>query len=161
MPKAVAPNRPARDPARMLEAEVERARRSDAFAQLGLHWTDPPSLVDKALATMRSKYGPAGAAAKTSAELAAERLALAQQAYESLKTLAGRRAYRAEMKVDVKSAADLLDQQARLDVRRQDYANAVDKLQAAIDLEPTAQRRKILEGVTRQMRANRLRPDDQ
>jgi Flp pilus assembly protein TadD len=55
----------------------------------------------------------------------------------------------------------LLDQQARLDVRRQDYANAVDKLQAAIDLEPTAQRRKILEGVTRQMRANRLRPDDQ
>jgi actin-like ATPase involved in cell morphogenesis len=161
MAKADAPNRRARDPARILEAEVERARRSDAFAQLGLHWTDPPSLVDKALATMRSKYGPAGAAAKTSAELAAERLALAQQAYESLKTLAGRRAYRAEMKVDVKSAADLLDQQARLDVRRQDYANAVDKLQAAIDLEPTAQRRKILEGVTRQMRANRLRPDDQ
>jgi len=147
---ATPPPRPARDPVR---DDYEHALRADPFGRLGLHWTSSPAQLEPALAKLRAAYGPASPAAQSSPELAAKRLALAEEAYEALSSIAGRRRHRAELEVDVKGAAELLDQQARLDLRRQDYREALEKLTAAMDLEPNGARKKMIESIASQLRA--------
>ena len=114
--KAERPPQPERD---TVEDDYNRARKGDLFMQLGLHWTDAPNRPDPGLETIRAKYGEGSPAAISSPKAAAGLVALAKKAHEQLTSLTARRKYRVEvMQVDIESAADLLDQQARLDIRR-------------------------------------------
>ncbi|RMH43161.1 MAG: hypothetical protein D6689_05985 [Deltaproteobacteria bacterium] len=151
-PTAAPPaDEPPPDPVR---ADYEAAAKADLFARLGLHWTDPPTRLGPAIADLRRRYGPGSDAARRSPDFAARRLALAEEAYTRLSTLAGRRAYRVdELGVDVRAAAELLEQQARLDLRRQDVADAIDKLRAAQDLFPSAARKAMVDELVRQAHA--------
>ncbi len=149
--KAERPQRPQRDE---VADDYERARKGDLFGRLGLHWTDGPNQLATSLEKIRAKYGDGSPAAISSPEAAAKLVALAETAHEQLSSLTARRNYRIKvMQVDVTSAADLLDQQARLDIRRQDYAEAVDKLRAAMDLDPTNARNKNLQTLIAKARA--------
>jgi molecular chaperone DnaK len=140
-------------PVDAVQREYERVRNADLFNALGLHWTDSPKRVDASIHEMRKKYGPGSPAANASPEFSGRRLELAEKAYERLATTAGRRAYRVDvLKVDVRGAADLLTQQVKLDIRRGEFSDAKDKLLAAIDLEPTAERRKLMAEISGPMR---------
>jgi hypothetical protein len=128
-----------------VQAEFERIKRGDLFGALGLHWTDGASRIDEGIARMRKKWGPASTAAAKSPEWAARLLELAEAAYRELDTVAQRRTFRAEvLKVDARGAAELLTQQAKLDIRREDLVEARAKLTSAMELEPNNERRELM-----------------
>jgi hypothetical protein len=121
----------------------------DLFGRLGLHWADSPAKLEPAVRALRLRYGPGSPVAHRSPVFAARRLALAEEAFTSLSTASDRRRYRYEqLKVDARSTAQLLTQQAMIDLRRGELESGRDKLEAAIDLEPTQARRDLLARLT-------------
>jgi tetratricopeptide (TPR) repeat protein len=139
-------------PRDQVKEDYEHALKADYFSQLGRHWTDSPSHLDLGIESLRDAYGPDSNAAARSPEFAAKRLQLGERAFERLSSVSGRRLYREELGVDVRSAAELLDQQAKLDLRRKDYAEAIDKLEAAMDLSPTNGRKRALDTIKQRLR---------
>jgi Domain of unknown function (DUF4388) len=117
-----------------VRAHYERLVGSDLFAALGMHWSDPPERMAAALAAVRERYRPGSVAAHSSPVYAAKLLELAERAQRRLADRAGRRAYRAEMGVDVRHAAELLVQQVPLAKARGEYRKAYELMCAACDL---------------------------
>ena len=141
-----------------VQEEVDNLTSADAFAQLGVHWTDPPARLEDSLENLRVQYGPDSLAATGNPGAAATRLEMAEAAFQVLSTPSDRRKYRREqMQVDVHGAAELLTQQARLDARRHDFLEAEDKLRAALDLEPNNERKRMLKNTLQQAQAAGIR----
>ncbi len=112
----------------------DRLVAGDLFAALGMHWSDPPERVPQALEATRRRYGTGSPAAATSPEYAVKLVELAERAYRKLTDRAGRRAYRDELGVDVRLAADLLVAQVPLCKARGEYRKAYELMSAACDL---------------------------
>src|SRR5690606_28279562 len=101
---------------------------------------------------LRRDFGARSRAADASPEFARKRLELAEEAYTRLSSVAGRRRYRAdELRADTGSAADLLTQQAKLELRRGELRSARDKLEAAMDLDPSQARQQLLASIRAQL----------
>jgi hypothetical protein len=117
-----------------VRAHYERLLAGDLFAALGVHWSDPPERLPVALEAVRAKYKPGTAAANASPDYATKLIELAERAHRLLGDRAGRRAYRAELGVDVRHGAELLVQQVPLAKARGEYRKAYELMSAACDL---------------------------
>ncbi|HVE87917.1 MAG TPA: hypothetical protein VND93_33900 [Myxococcales bacterium] len=123
-----------------LRLHSERVRTADHFEALGLHYTSPPRAVDRAFERMQREYGPGSRAAAQSARLAGEIFQRAQQAHAALKTAAGRKQYRKEKYSNVRMdyAAQIVASQSQLAEMRGELELAVDLMEAAVELHPSA-----------------------
>ncbi|HEY8208595.1 MAG TPA: J domain-containing protein [Myxococcaceae bacterium] len=120
---------------------VERLRVADHFEVLGLHYTSPPRSVDRAYERLQREYGPGSRAAAQSAKLAEEIWQRVQQAYGTLKTAVGRKQYRKDRFPNVRMdyASQIVTSQSQLAEMRGELDLAIDLLEAAIELNPTAE----------------------
>jgi len=123
-----------------LRVLAERLRLADHFEALGLHYTSPPRAVDRAYERMQREYGPGSRAAAQSARLAGEIWQRAQQAHSVIKTAGGRKQYRKERFANVRMdyAAQIVCTQSQLAEMRGELELAVDLMEAAVELSPTA-----------------------
>jgi hypothetical protein len=117
-----------------VRAHYERLVAGDLFAALGVHWSDPPERLPLGLEAVRARYRPGTPAATSSPGYAAKLIELAERAHRLLGDRASRRAYRAELGVDVRHGAELLVQQVPLAKARGEYRKAYDLMSAACDL---------------------------
>ncbi|HYV47613.1 MAG TPA: hypothetical protein VFA20_22295 [Myxococcaceae bacterium] len=119
---------------------AERIRVADFFEVLGLHYTSPPRAVDRAFERLKREYGPGSHASTQSAKLADDIWQRVQQAYAALKTPSGRRQYRKEKFQNVRMdySAQIVSSQSQLAEMRGELDLAIDLIEAAIELNPTA-----------------------
>jgi len=132
-----------------LRVLAERIRVADFFEVLGLHYTSPPRAVDRAFERLKREYGPGSRASTQSARLADDIWHRVQQAYEALKTGGGRRQYRKEKFPNVRMdySAQIVSSQSQLAEMRGELDLAIDLMEAAIELNPTADFRDNLQRI--------------
>jgi len=113
----------------------------DHFQRLEIHWAGHPSLVEKGMEKARRRYGPQSSMARRSdeaGETCANIVATAEESYHFLLDKANRRNHRVEHygEAKMKYAADFLASQADLNMFRGAQENAIQLIEAALELSP-------------------------
>ena len=126
----------------------ERRVRGDFFRAVGGHYSDSPSRLRSAYEAMRVAHRPGSEAHQRSPEYAAKIFALAERAWATVGERKTRQRYRQEvMQLSVEGLADLLFEQAKMDLLRGEIGHARELVEEAIDLFPAPQYLAMLDQI--------------
>jgi len=125
----------------VLARTLDSMRTMDHFQRLDIHWAGHPSLVEKGLEKAKRRYGPQSSLSRRSdeaKETCAKLIATLEESYHYLTDKANRRNHRVEHygEAKMKYAADFLASQAELNMFRGAQENAIQLIEAALELSP-------------------------
>ena len=110
------------------------------YSALGIHYSAGPAEIKRAYENVVADFAPGTSAHRVAAEDAEHIVQLATRAWQGLRERKGRDHYRREvLGVNVAAAARLMFDQAHMATERCEWATARSLLEAAVDLNPTAQ----------------------
>lgn len=120
-----------------VQAIYARLATGNLFDHVGAHYSTAPPRLRASYEAILAGFGPGSPAHARSPEVAAKIIVQARSAWAVLRNRGARRAYRTEqLRIDVRSAANVLLQEAKMSLLRQDEANAREALAAAYDMNP-------------------------
>ena len=133
-----------------LRAQVARMHLADHFTRLGTHWANHPDEATQRRAELLKKYGPGGEIARVGpveAGLAAELVALMEEAYAVVSDRAQRKAYRTGLieAQQLQFSAELLFAHGKTAEFCHEFTAARRHFEAALDIDPRDEYRKALE----------------
>lgn len=131
------------DPVREL---YERRVRGDLFRAVGSHYSESPTRLRRSYDAMRVAHRPGSEAHQRSPVYAAKLVELAERAWATVGERQSRQRYRQEvMNLPVEGLADLLFDQAKMELMRQEVLLARELIEEAIDLYPAPHFYALLE----------------
>lgn len=142
-----------------LKSTFERLKVEDHFQRLGLHWTTHPKHYAAAFRKMADRWGPASSVRRHSplcAEMADAIMGLMDEAFNSIEEHRARVAYRLvrKGKETLVFGTDFLFKQANLAVFREDWEQALEIIESAIDILPRQEFLRLRERVLNRSAGN-------
>jgi len=136
---------PNEDPRVQFEAECERLLETNAFDQLGVHWSEHPNVLHDKLQKRRDRFGASSPLVKHAPELARKVMVVVEKAYNQLSDREGRKQARAALgTLDYKSAASILARHAELASLRGDFKLVREALEMSMELYPSKEYQSMM-----------------